>query len=72
MDEKLKVLIKNFNKKFEEAQDARTEVLDFLEEKYGIDTREESDTIEESCSWCYGLDVAAIEKLIIKSDCINK
>ena len=66
MNKELQNLIKNFNEKFEAAQDARYEVMDYLEEMYGIDTREESETIEDNLSWCYGIDVEAIEKLIGK------
>lgn len=66
MNKELQNLIKNFNEKFEAAQDARSEVMDYLEEIYGIDTREESETIEDELSWCYGIDVDAIEKLIGK------
>ena len=68
MNKKLQKLIENFNKKFEAAQDARSEVMDYLEERYGIDTREESQTIEDEVSWCYGIDVGAVEKLISKSN----
>jgi hypothetical protein len=66
MNKELKNLIENFNKKFVAAQDARSEVMDYLEEMYGIDTREESETIEDELSWCYGIDIDAIEKLISK------
>lgn len=64
MNKKLKELIKNFHKKFEEAQNARSEVMDYLEEHYDIDTREECEVIEDSLTWCYGIDVDAVEKLI--------
>ena len=64
MNKDLKKLIGNFHKKFEEAQDARSEVMDYLEEHYDIDTRNESEIIEDSLVWCYGIDVDAVEKLI--------
>lgn len=64
MNEELNKLIGNFHKKLEEAQDARSEVMDYLEEYYDIDTRDESETIEDSLTWCYGIDVDAVEKLI--------
>ena len=38
--------------------------MDYLEEHYDIDTREECETIEDSLVWCYGIDVDAVEKLI--------
>ena len=64
MDKKLNKLIGNFHKKLEEAQDSRSEVMDYLEEHYDIDTREECETIEDSLTWCYAIDVDAVEKLI--------
>lgn len=64
MDNELITLIGNFYQKFEEAQDARSEVMDYLEEHYDIDTRNESEIIEDSLVWCYGIDVDAVEKLI--------
>ena len=64
MDNELITLIGNFYQKFEEAQDARSEVMDYLEEHYDIDTREECETIEDSLTWCYAIDVDAVEKLI--------
>ena len=67
MDNELIALIGNFYQKFEEAQDARSEVMDYLEEHYDIDTRYESETIEDSLTWCYGIDVDAVEKLIEES-----
>ena len=38
--------------------------MDYLEEHYDIDTREEYETIEDSLTWCYAIDVDAVEKLI--------
>lgn len=67
MNKELKKLIENFHKKLEEAQDARSEVLDYLEEHYDIDTRAESETIEDSLTWCYAIDVDAVEKLIAEA-----
>lgn len=64
MNKELNKLIGNFHKKLEEAQNARSEVMDYLEEHYDIDTRDESETIEDSLTWCYGIDVDAVEKLI--------
>lgn len=66
MDKKLQELIKEFNRKLEEAQDARSEVMYYLEEEYEIDTYEECETLENECDWCYGIDVAAVERLIGK------
>lgn len=67
MDNELIALIGNFYQKFEEARDAWSEVMDYLEEHYDIDTRDESETIEDSLTWCYGIDVDAVEKLIEES-----
>lgn len=67
MNKKIEKLIENFHKKLEEAQDARSEVLDYLEEHYDIDTRAENETIEDSLTWCYAIDVDAVEKLITEA-----
>ena len=64
MDKNLQKLIENFNKKLEAAQDARSEVMDYLEEKYDIDTRAEYETLEDECNWCYGIDIRGLESLI--------
>lgn len=66
MDKELQKLIDDFNKKLAEAQDARSEVMYYLEDKYDIDTREEYETLEDECDWCYGIDIRGIEKLIGK------
>ena len=57
MDRKLQELIFIFNMKLEEAQEARSAVMDYLEEKYDIDTRAEYETLEDECNWCYGIDI---------------
>ena len=64
MDKELQELIKIFNKKLAEAQDARSEVLNYLEEKYGIDTVDAAETLEDECDWCYGIDMEGVENLI--------
>ena len=68
MDKKLQELIKEFNRKLEEAQDARSEVMEYLEEEYEIDTYEECETLEDENIWCYGIDVEAVERLIGRRD----
>lgn len=64
MPEELEILLTNASKKLDEAQKAKDEVLDYLEENYGLDIEENSQTVEDSLTWCYGLDRNAIEKLI--------
>jgi hypothetical protein len=64
MDKELQKLIENFNKKLSEAQDARSEVMAYLEDEYGIDTDYEYETLEDECDWCYGIDIKGVEKLI--------
>lgn len=67
MNKKLNKLIEKFHKNLEEAQDARLEVMDYLEEHYDIDTREECEYIEDSLTWCYGIDTDRVESLIEKT-----
>lgn len=64
---KLEELLAKASKKLDAAQDARSEVMDYLEEHYGIDTREEYEKIEDQCTWCYGVDEDSVRKLIEKA-----
>ncbi len=66
MNKEFQKLIENFNKKLEDAQAARSEVMDYLEEKYEIDTNEESETLEDECDWCYGINIEGLKNLIGK------
>lgn len=66
MDEKLQELIENFNKKFEEAQDARSKVMEYLETEYDIDTNAECETLEDENDWCYGIDLKGLTNLLTK------
>lgn len=64
---KLEGLLAKASKKLDAAQDARSEVMDYLEEHYEIDTREEYEEIEDQCTWCYGVDEDSVRKLIEKA-----
>ena len=64
MDEKLQELIRDFEKKLSEVQDARQEVLDYLEDNYDIDTRENWEELEDEHNWCYGIDTDGVKYLI--------
>jgi hypothetical protein len=64
MDEYLKELIVNFEKKLTEAQEARQEVMDYLEDNYDIDTRGKWEELEDGNDWCYGIDIDEVERLI--------
>lgn len=66
MDKELQELIDNFHKKLAEAQDARAEVMDYLEEKYDIDTREYWEELEDEHDWCYGIDISGVVYLITR------
>ena len=66
MDKRLQELIETFNKKLVEAQDARLEVMDYLEKEYGIDIIEYCEELEDECDWCYGIDIEGVENLIGK------
>lgn len=60
-------LIKDLDTALNEAQRAKQKVLDYLEEKHDIDTFANIDTIEDSLSYVYGLDVDKIKALIERS-----
>lgn len=64
---KLEELLAKASKKLDAAQDAKSEVMDYLEEHYGIDTREEYEVIEDQYTWCYGIDEDSVRKLIEKA-----
>ena len=64
MDKKLQELLYDFNRKFAEAQDARLEIMNYLEENYDIDVVMEQDILEDENDWCYGIDIEGVEKLI--------
>ena len=68
MNEYLQELIKNFEKKLSEAQDARQEVMDYLEDNYDIDTRENWETLELETNWCYDIDTDGVKYLIEQSE----
>lgn len=64
--EKLTTLLQKAETALEEAIDARTEVLTYLEEVYGINAFSGDayeDTTDE-CVWCLGLNESGIYKLI--------
>ena len=63
-DEKLQELIMDFNKKLTDAQVARKEIMNHLEEQYGIDTINYAAELEDPCDWCYGINNEAVELLI--------
>ena len=64
MDKKLQEMIADFNKKFSEAQTARSKVIDYLEEEYDIADLSEYDYFEDECDWCFGLDERKINLAI--------
>ena len=66
MDERLKQLLLNFNKKLIEAQHAREKVMEYLEIEYDIDTNAECTTLEDENDWCYGIDLSGLTNLLTK------
>lgn len=64
---KLEELLAKASKKLDAAQDARNEVMYYLEEHYGIDTRDEYEEIEDQCTWCFGIDKNSVRELIEKA-----
>ena len=61
---KLEELLAKASKKLDAAQNARSEVMDYLEGHYGIDTRDEYEKIEDQCTWCFGIDKDSVRELI--------
>lgn len=64
---KLEELLAKASKKLDAAQDARSEVMYYLEEHYGIDTGDEYEKIEDQCTWCFGIDKNSVRELIEKA-----
>ena len=64
---KLENMLVKASKKLEEAQDSRDEVINYLEEHYGIDTHEYSELLEDNDIWCYGINNDKVRELIEKS-----
>ena len=67
MTNELKELIKKANEKLNEAQDARSAVIEYLEEHYDITDTSGYDYFEDECDWCYGLNVEKINMAIEQS-----
>ena len=72
MTKELEKIIAEFNKKLDEAQDARHEVEKYLEDEYGINLYENAGYLEDECNWCYGFNFEHIENLIERYEkCIS-
>lgn len=67
MTNELKELIKKAGKALDEAQDARSKVIDYLENHYGITDTSEYNYFEDECNWCYGLNERKINMAIEQS-----
>ena len=64
MTNELKELIKKADRALDKAQAARSEVIDYLEEEYGISDTSGYDYFEDECNWCYGLSERKIKMAI--------
>ena len=64
MTNELKELIKKANETLAEAQGARSAVINYLEEEYGISDTSGYDYFEDECDWCYGLNEEKINMAI--------
>lgn len=60
----LERLLSKASKALDKAQEARQEVLDYLEDKYGIEATDYNQYFEDECTWCYGLNERYIRKEI--------
>lgn len=66
-DKTLEKMIDNFHNKLSIAQDARIEIMYYLEEHYEIDeTYEVAMEIQDELNWCYGIDCRHVDRLIRK------
>ena len=64
MTKELRELINKANEKLSEAQGARSAVIYYLEEQYGISDASGYDYFEDECDWCYGLNEEKIKMAI--------
>ena len=63
----LEKMIDNFHNKLSIAQDARREIMYYLEEHYEIDeTYEVATEIQDELNWCYGINIEHMDRLIRK------
>ena len=67
MTNELKELINKAKKALDEAQAARSEVINYLEEYYDITDISGYDYFEDECDWCYGLNEEKINMAIEQS-----
>ena len=67
-DKALEKMIDDFHNKLSIAQDARREIMDYLEEHYEIDeTCEVAMEIQDELNWCYGINSRHVDRLIRKA-----
>lgn len=64
--EELQKLLSDFEKKLEDAKNARNEVEYYLEEHFDFSSVEDYETIEDECEWCYGINREGVKKIIRK------
>lgn len=64
MTKQLEHLIDRFYKKLDAAQDARNDVMEYLQDHYDIDTNAYCETLSSEYDWCFGIDVSSIQELI--------
>lgn len=66
-DKTLEKMIDNFHNKLSIAEDARREIMYYLEEHYEIDeTYEVATEIQDELNWCYGINIEHMDRLIRK------
>jgi hypothetical protein len=66
-DKKLEKMIYNFHNKLSIAQEARREIMYYLENHYEIDeTYEVAMEIQDELNWCYGINSEHVDRLIRK------
>lgn len=66
-DKTLEKMIDNFHNKLSIEQDARREIMYYLEEHYEIDeTYEVAMEIQDELNWCDGIDSKHVDRLIRK------
>lgn len=61
-DTELDNLLKTFYEKLDEADDAKSDVIAYLQDNYGFS--EDADELEDSCSYVYSLDDQKVKRFI--------
>ena len=62
-DKTLEHLVEEFYEHFNKAQELRRKIMDHIEDEYDVDVNEHWEDFEDSCDWCYGINLNTIDQV---------